>query len=103
MTNSNKKRENITLKVQPQELDLTSLKELLKKSQFKKKKKTKNTKGITLGIILIIIGILSLFGTLLFNRYIDREYLSDMIIIFIMVFSLFTLIMGFIITYKEIR
>ena len=98
MTNSNKKRENITLKVQPQELDLTSLKELLKKSQFKKKKKTKNTKGITLGIILIIIGILSLFGTLLFNRY-----LSDMIIIFIMVFSLFTLIMGFIITYKEIR
>ena len=94
------KRDTVTLKVQPQELDLTSLKELIKKSKFEKKQK-KDRKGLIIGIIITILGVLALIASLLINRYVDREYFSDLVIIFIMGVSLFTLIVGLVIVAKE--
>lgn len=94
------KRDTVTLKVQPQELDLTSLKELIKKSKVVKKPK-KDKKGIIIGIAITILGVLALIASLLINRYVDREYFSDLTIIFIMGVSIFTLILGLVIVVKE--
>ncbi len=91
-----------TLKVQAQETNLTDLKELLKKSKLKKKEKT-SKKGLILGIIIAFIGILALIATLLINHYVDREYFSDITIIFTIGVSLFALLLGFYIIIKEIK
>lgn len=95
------KKENVTIKVQPQELNLTDLKELLKKSKSKKRKQ--DNKGLIIGYIITLLGIISLMFSLIVNRVIDREYFPDSTIIFILGVSLFTLIFGFYIIIRETR
>lgn len=96
------KRKNAVLKVQPQELDLTSLKELLQKSKVNNKRK-KDKKGKFIGYFITCLGLLSLISSLLINRFGDREYFSDMTIIFIMGVSLFALLFGMYILIRETR
>lgn len=95
------KRQAVTIKVQPQELNLTDLKELLQKS--KRIKKKKNNKGKIIGYVISFIGIIALISSLIINRLVDREYFPDITIIFIMGVSILTLLFGFYILTKEAR
>lgn len=95
------KKNNVTLKVIPNEVNLTDLKDLLKKSEVNKRKE--NKKGIIIGYIIVILGIISLISSILINRLVDREYFPDSTIIFIIGVSIFSLIFGFYIVTKEIR
>lgn len=97
MAASNKN--NVPIKVISNEVNLTGLKDLLKKSQPTKKNRSK--KGLVIGYIIIVLGILSLISSILINRLVDREYFPDSTIIFIMGVSIFSLIFGFYIVIKE--
>ena len=100
--NNKSKRDNIILKVQPQELNLTDLKELLKKSKSKPKRNKVNT-GKNIGYIITTLGILALISSLIINRFVDQEYFTDANIIFIMSVSIITLLFGFYILIRETR
>lgn len=101
MENNKIDRKNITLKVQPQEMNLTDLKELLEKS--KSKKKTYDSKGKIIGYIITVLGFFSLILSLIINRLVDSEYFSDVSIIFILSVSIITLLFGFYILIRETR
>lgn len=97
--NNKVKRDNVIIKIQPQEMNLTELKELLKKR--KKGKKKKNKKGKIIGYVITFIGIIALILSLIINRLVDREYFPDSVIIFIMGVSILSLLFGFYILIKE--
>lgn len=94
------KKNNVPIKVISNETNLTDLKELLKKRQSNKKKNDK--RGLIIGYVIIVLGILSLISSILINRLVDREYFPDSTIIFIIGVSIFSLIFGFYIVIKEI-
>ena len=98
----NNSRQNVVLKVQPHELNLTDLKELLQKSKSKKKEKI-DKKGKIIGYSITSLGIITFISSLLINRLVDREYFPDSTIIFIMGVSIFILVLGFYILAKETR
>lgn len=93
------KKNNVPIKVISNETNLTDLKELLKKRQSNKKKNDK--RGLIIGYVIIVLGILSLISSILINRLVDREYFPDSTIIFIIGVSIFSLIFGFYIVIKE--
>lgn len=99
--NKKKSRNNVTLKVLSNEVKLTDLKELLKRSKQSKKKV--DNKGLIIGYLIVGLGILALIATIIINRLVDREYFPDATIIFIMIVSLITLLFGFYILIKESR
>jgi len=92
-------KNNVPIKVISNETNLTDLKELLKKRQSNKKKNDK--RGLIIGYVIIVLGILSLISSILINRLVDREYFPDSTIIFIIGVSIFSLIFGFYIVIKE--
>ena len=96
---NNSKRDSVVLKVQPQELNLTDLKELLEKS--KSQKKEKDNKGKIIGYAIRFLGFFALIASLIINRLVDREYFPDLSIIFIMGVSILTLFFGFYILIRE--
>jgi len=93
------KKNNVPIKAISNETNLTDLKELLKKRQSNKKKNDK--RGLIIGYVIIVLGILSLISSILINRLVDREYFPDSTIIFIIGVSIFSLIFGFYIVIKE--
>ena len=95
------KRQNVILKVQPQELNLTDIKELLEKSKPTKAKK--DLKGSIIGFIIIILGVAALILSLIVNELGYYEYFSDVSLIFNIGVSLFAILFGSFILIRETR